>query len=37
VGSWPGRWEATRAEALGLAGDEALVDVVRAYLEDFAG
>lgn len=35
VGSWPGRWRAPRAAALGLVGDASLVEVVRAYLEDF--
>ncbi|KVC59908.1 hypothetical protein WI73_32510 [Burkholderia ubonensis] len=34
VGSWPGRWDTSRAEALGLKGDASFVDVIRAYLED---
>ncbi|PCE32234.1 hypothetical protein BZL54_11485 [Burkholderia ubonensis subsp. mesacidophila] len=34
AGSWPGRWDTSRAEALGLKGDTSFVDVVRAYLED---
>lgn len=34
VGSWPGRWDTTRAEQLGLRGDASFVDVVRAYIED---
>ncbi len=34
VGSWPGRWDTSRAEALGLAGDASFVDVIRGYLED---
>jgi nucleoside-diphosphate-sugar epimerase len=34
VGSWPGRWDTSRAERLGLRGDAAFADVIRAYLED---
>lgn len=34
VGSWPGRWDTSRAEQLGLRGDATFADVIRAYLED---
>ncbi|WP_323120185.1 D-erythronate dehydrogenase [Burkholderia alba] len=34
VGSWPGRWDTSRAEQLGLSGDASFVDVIRSYLED---
>ncbi len=34
VGSWPGRWDTTRAEQLGLRGDASFADVIRAYIED---
>jgi nucleoside-diphosphate-sugar epimerase len=34
VGSWPGRWDTSRAEQLGLSGDRTFADVIRAYLED---
>ncbi|MCD9122837.1 D-erythronate dehydrogenase [Cupriavidus sp. UGS-1] len=34
VGSWPGRWDTTRAEQLGLRGDAGFADVIRAYIED---
>jgi len=34
VGSWPGRWDTTRAERLGLKADDSFVEVIRAYLED---
>ncbi|MEK6424159.1 MAG: NAD-dependent epimerase, partial [Burkholderia gladioli] len=37
VGSWPGRWDTARAESLGIAGDTAFADVIRAYLEDDRG
>lgn len=36
VGSWPGRWDTTRAESLGFTGDRDFVDVIRAYIEDDA-
>jgi D-erythronate 2-dehydrogenase len=36
VGSWPGRWDTTRAESLGFIGDRDFVDVIRAYLADDA-
>lgn len=32
VGSWPGRWDITRAEALGFRGDRGFAEVIRAYL-----
>jgi nucleoside-diphosphate-sugar epimerase len=35
VGSWPGRWDAGRALALGLPADRSLEDVVRDHLADF--
>lgn len=34
VGSWPGRWDTTRANRLGLAGDKSFADIIRAYLAD---
>ncbi|MFM0055044.1 SDR family oxidoreductase [Paraburkholderia phytofirmans] len=34
VGSWPGRWDTSRAEALGLSGERNFADVVRSYIED---
>jgi nucleoside-diphosphate-sugar epimerase len=34
VGSWPGRWDTSRAEQLGLRGDASFVDVIRGYIED---
>ncbi|WP_186063584.1 D-erythronate dehydrogenase [Burkholderia gladioli] len=34
VGSWPGRWDTSRAESLGLAGDASFADVIRAHIED---
>ena len=34
VGSWPGAWDTTRAEALGFKGDANFEQVVRAYIED---
>lgn len=34
VGSWPGRWDTSRAERLGLSGERSFADVIRAYLED---
>ncbi|MPY96106.1 MAG: NAD-dependent epimerase/dehydratase family protein [Acidimicrobiia bacterium] len=36
VGSWPGRWDARRALALGLPADGSLEAVVRDHLADFA-
>ncbi|GGD83977.1 D-erythronate dehydrogenase [Caballeronia grimmiae] len=32
VGSWPGAWDTSRAEALGLSGDGSFVEVVRGYI-----
>jgi nucleoside-diphosphate-sugar epimerase len=34
VGSWPGRWDTTRAEQLGLTGEKSFTDVIRSYIED---
>ncbi|CAM2182754.1 NAD-dependent epimerase [Burkholderia cepacia] len=34
VGSWPGRWDTSRAEALGLKGDTSFADVIRSHLAD---
>jgi len=34
VGSWPGRWDTTRAEQLGLSGEKSFADVIRSYIED---
>jgi len=34
VGSWPGAWDASRAERLGLKGDADFDAIVRAYVED---
>ncbi|WP_144113371.1 D-erythronate dehydrogenase [Paraburkholderia sp. BCC1886] len=34
VGSWPGRWDTSRAERLGLAGDASFADVIRGYIAD---
>ncbi|MEN5161483.1 D-erythronate dehydrogenase [Achromobacter spanius] len=34
VGSWPGRWDTTRATQLGLTGDGSFADIVRAYMAD---
>ncbi|MDH4148049.1 MAG: NAD-dependent epimerase/dehydratase family protein [Acidimicrobiia bacterium] len=35
VGSWPGRWRAERAAALGLVADRSIEDVIEEYLADF--
>lgn len=32
--TWPGAWDTTRAEALGLRGDADFDAIVRAYMED---
>ena len=32
--TWPGAWDTTRAEALGLRGDTDFDAIVRAYMED---
>lgn len=34
VGSWPGQWDAARAERLGLTGDRNFADVIRGYIAD---
>ncbi|MBN3849583.1 SDR family oxidoreductase [Paraburkholderia sp. Ac-20342] len=34
VGSWPGMWDVSRAQALGLTGDNNFPDVIRAYLTE---
>ncbi|RKT21209.1 nucleoside-diphosphate-sugar epimerase [Paraburkholderia sp. RAU2J] len=34
VGSWPGQWNTSRAEGLGLSGDRSFADVIRAYIAD---
>jgi nucleoside-diphosphate-sugar epimerase len=34
VATWPGRWQADRASALGLPADTSLADVVDQYLAD---
>ncbi|OLL29082.1 NAD-dependent epimerase [Burkholderia sp. SRS-W-2-2016] len=34
VGSWPGAWDTSRAERLGLTGERNFADVIRAYLAD---
>ncbi|PND31366.1 NAD-dependent epimerase [Achromobacter pulmonis] len=34
VGSWPGRWDTTRAAALGLQGERDFAEIIRAYLAD---
>jgi nucleoside-diphosphate-sugar epimerase len=34
VGSWPGRWDITRATAMGFSCDKDFEAIVRAYIED---
>ncbi|WP_295376260.1 hypothetical protein, partial [uncultured Stenotrophomonas sp.] len=34
VGSWPGRWDTTRAQALGLRADPDFESIIRAYMDD---
>jgi len=34
VGSWPGAWNTSRAQQLGLLGDTSFADVIRAYLAE---
>lgn len=34
VGSWPERWDTTRADALGFASDADFESIVRAFIED---
>jgi hypothetical protein len=33
VGSWPGAWESSRGEKLGLTGDKNFADVIRAFID----
>lgn len=37
VGSWPARWDATRAQALGFGADPDFETVIRAYVADELG
>ncbi|WP_244849769.1 D-erythronate dehydrogenase [Caballeronia sp. SL2Y3] len=37
VASWPGAWDTSRAQQLGLTGDRSFADVIRAYIEDMRG
>ncbi|MDR5857005.1 SDR family oxidoreductase [Caballeronia sp. LZ062] len=37
VGSWPGAWDTSRAQQLGLAGDRSFADVIRAYIDEMRG
>ncbi|AMP01319.1 polysaccharide biosynthesis family protein [Collimonas arenae] len=34
ISSWPGAWDASRANALGFTGDRSFDDVIRAYIDD---
>ncbi|WP_244816772.1 D-erythronate dehydrogenase [Caballeronia sp. Lep1P3] len=34
VESWPGAWNTSRAEQLGLTGDASFADVIRAYISE---
>lgn len=34
VGSWPGKWDTSRATRLGLVGDQDFADIIRAYMAD---
>ena len=34
VGSWPGRWDVTRATSMGFSCDKDFEAIVRAYIED---
>lgn len=34
VGSWPGRWDTSRAESFGLTGERSFADVIRSYMAD---
>jgi nucleoside-diphosphate-sugar epimerase len=36
VGSWPARFDVSRARELGFQGDGSLVETLEQYLEDFA-
>jgi nucleoside-diphosphate-sugar epimerase len=37
VGSWPGAWETSRGEKLGLAADHNFSDVIRAFIAESKG
>jgi D-erythronate 2-dehydrogenase len=37
VGSWPGAWETSRGEKLGLAADRNFSDVIRAFIAESRG
>ena len=37
VGSWPARWDVSRAAQLGLHGDASFKDIVRAFIDDELG
>lgn len=37
VGSWPARWDVTRARALGFQGDPDFASVIRAYVAEELG
>ncbi|WP_250534861.1 D-erythronate dehydrogenase [Caballeronia sp. AZ10_KS36] len=37
VASWPGAWDTSRAQQLGLTGDRSFADVIRAYIEEMRG
>jgi len=37
VGSWPGRWDMTRAHELGFKGDSDFESIVRAFIADDLG
>ena len=34
VGGWPGRWDTSRATALGMAGDADFAAIVRAFMDE---
>jgi nucleoside-diphosphate-sugar epimerase len=34
VGSWPGKWDTSHAEKLGLSGERSFADVIRSYIAD---
>jgi nucleoside-diphosphate-sugar epimerase len=37
VGSWPARWDVSRARRLGFEGDPDFASVIRAYVQDELG
>ncbi|WP_250474458.1 D-erythronate dehydrogenase [Caballeronia sp. GAFFF1] len=37
VASWPGAWDTSRAQQLGLTGDRSFAEVIRAYIEEMRG